>query len=492
MRKLGVNLLMCCSLLLYGCSSKKFDRIPDMPVSIDLKKLENLKKQKERVIVLTDINTDLKQAKEQDDVQSLIRLLTYSNEIDIEGIIATTSCWLKKGARENNLKDINNVIDAYEKVKPNLDIHAQDYPTADYLRSISCCGIEDYGEKEGKGFANAKYNNNKGVKLILDAIDKDDDRPLWISAWDGTNTLAQAIWQVKEERSDIEFNKFLSKIRVYAIFDQDGSGKWLRDNFGDKLYYIVTPTPLGNGRYYDYSTSAAISTKKDGANNDVISNQWIKDNIQSKGVLGKVYPDVAYIEEGDSPSFMHLIQNGLNIPSHVEYGSWGGRWIYRMSEDGEFKTKEKNKFYTHAADTIIGVDNKTYKGNEETLFRWREDFQNDFANRLDWSITNDYSNANHAPVIENQLNCILANKSETLTIQVKATSANNSQLKYDWIYYKEVGDYNKNITFNCDNNKCSFVVPNDSEGKTFSFVCKVTSVGKYPVVSYSRFFIAVK
>ena len=42
-----------------------------------------------RVIVLTDIEAD------PDDTQSLIRLLLYSNNIDIKGLIATTSTWQK-------------------------------------------------------------------------------------------------------------------------------------------------------------------------------------------------------------------------------------------------------------------------------------------------------------------------------------------------------------------------------------------------------------
>ena len=42
---------------------------------------------KHRVIILTDIEAD------PDDTQSLVRLLLYSNEIEIKGLVATTSCW---------------------------------------------------------------------------------------------------------------------------------------------------------------------------------------------------------------------------------------------------------------------------------------------------------------------------------------------------------------------------------------------------------------
>jgi hypothetical protein len=45
---------------------------------------------KHRVIVLTDIEAD------PDDAQSLIRFLMYTNQWDVEGLIATTSIHQKK------------------------------------------------------------------------------------------------------------------------------------------------------------------------------------------------------------------------------------------------------------------------------------------------------------------------------------------------------------------------------------------------------------
>lgn len=45
--------------------------------------------EKPRVVILTDISHA------PDNQQSLVRFLTYSNLFDVEGIIATTSCWRK-------------------------------------------------------------------------------------------------------------------------------------------------------------------------------------------------------------------------------------------------------------------------------------------------------------------------------------------------------------------------------------------------------------
>ena len=93
---------------------------------------------KNRVIILTDIEAD------PDDTQSLVRLLLYSNVIDIEGIIATTSCWM---TGEVHPQSINKVIQAYEKVQPNLLKHRPDYPETKALFPLVKQGLPEYGMK---------------------------------------------------------------------------------------------------------------------------------------------------------------------------------------------------------------------------------------------------------------------------------------------------------------------------------------------------------
>ena len=49
--------------------------------------------EKSRVIVMTDI------ANEPDDQMSMVRFLVYSNQYDIEGLIASTSTWMRNKVR---------------------------------------------------------------------------------------------------------------------------------------------------------------------------------------------------------------------------------------------------------------------------------------------------------------------------------------------------------------------------------------------------------
>src|SRR6187401_1374556 len=81
-----------------------------------------------RLAVLTDIGGD------PDDQQSLVRLMLYANEFEIEALIASASGTrgeLKKSIVQPDL--IRQIVRAYGEVLPNLKKHAEGWPTAEQL-----------------------------------------------------------------------------------------------------------------------------------------------------------------------------------------------------------------------------------------------------------------------------------------------------------------------------------------------------------------------
>lgn len=81
---------------------------------------------------------------EPDDSESLVRYLTYSNQFQTEGLVATTSTWLKNETDPDAMLDI---IHAYEKVVDNLNHHApadSQYPSAEHMRSLVRAGSPVY------------------------------------------------------------------------------------------------------------------------------------------------------------------------------------------------------------------------------------------------------------------------------------------------------------------------------------------------------------
>ncbi len=202
--------------------------------------VEELTHQRHRMLVLTDIEAD------PDDTQSLVRLLLYSNSIDIQGLVATTSVHMKT---EVHPESIRNVIRAYGDVLPNLRLHEPGFPDADFLMGLVTEGRPEYGMSgvgEGK--------DTPGSERIIELLEADDDRPLWISVWGGVNTQAQALHTIRETKSPDEARKLRAKLRVYTISDQDDSGIWMRQGVPRCVLYRE-PREVTSGRPGQRSTT---------------------------------------------------------------------------------------------------------------------------------------------------------------------------------------------------------------------------------------------
>jgi hypothetical protein len=130
----------------------------------------------QRVIVLTDIEN------EPDDTQSMVRFLTYSNQWDVEGLVATTSVHQRDKTAAWRIREI---IEAYAKVQENLVKHEPGYPTADYLLSVLREGRPAYGMN-----AVGQDMDSPGSEMIIRVVDREDTRPVWVLVWGGPNCLA--------------------------------------------------------------------------------------------------------------------------------------------------------------------------------------------------------------------------------------------------------------------------------------------------------------
>ena len=445
--------------------------------------------QRHRVIVLTDIEAD------PDDTQSLVRLLLYSNQIDIKGLVATTSVWKKTSISPET---IVKVINAYGEVQSNLNQHEEGYPTEEELLALVKEGLPVYGMKgvgEGK--------DSEGSEWIIKHLENDDDRPLWISVWGGVNTLAQALYEIRDTYTEKEADEMISKLRVYTISDQDDSGNWIRNNFTN-LFYIVSP-----GDDYGSATWSSINTYVDGINNDEISNRWLAENIQQDhGPLGAVYPDVAWGVEGDTPAYLLLIPNGLNVPDRPDWGGWGGRYEFYQPEfesigegGSDVVVKPENReIWTNASDsyTPYMFDNygraveqadTTVTDDKVTLWRWRDDFQNDCAARMDWT-TKSYDEANHPPVpVLEGSDQITVQSGESFTLDARNSyDPDGDNLSFLWFHYPEAGSYNELIPVPGAENvyHVNFVAPEVDKPETAHIILEVTDKGKPALSRYKR------
>ena len=444
---------------------------------------------KPRVLVLSDIEAD------PDDTQSLIRFLLYCNEWDVEGLIATTSIHQQsRVAPESMLR----ILEAYRKVQPNLLLHEKGYPSYEQLKAVVKHGLAVYGMNgvgEGK--------DSPGSEWIIKSLEKNDDRPLWICVWGGPNTLAQALWKIKNKMQAAEAEKMYKKLRVYTISDQDDSGPWIRKNF-PSIFYVVTP-----GYNYVHATWLGMSFPMPGSNAEVTSNEWLAKNIQQgHGPLGAAYPDVAYGMEGDTPSFLNLINNGLNDPEHPNYGGWGGRYEFYLPEfedsnSGMFHREnwpkdepETRPIWTNANDSIVStIDRKPYGGNRETIWRWRGDFQNDFAARIQWT-TKKFSECNHPPVPHlGHPDHFTVKSGELFHLSAAGTTdPDGDSNSFLWFQYKEAGTYKGNVSFRPYASNLYDVpvtAPVVDSPQTIHFILRVTDKGSPALSRYKRVIVTV-
>jgi hypothetical protein len=449
--------------------------------------------EKPRVIVLTDIEN------EPDDQQSLVRFLVYSNQWDVAGLIATTSTHLRDKVAPERIRAL---IRTYGRVQPNLLLHEPGFPSEARLLSVVRAGLPGFGlQMVGSG------KDSSGSELIVAEADRKDHRPLWVLVWGGPNVLAQALWKLRETRTPAQLARFVSRLRVFTISDQDDSGPWLRTNF-PKLFYIASPGVHAGGGYHA-STWAGISGDRfhgrfSGPDFAIVDNPWLDANVRSKGPLGAEYPQTKFIMEGDSSSFLYLIGNGLGDPEHPDWGSWGGRYeLYRPRTRKWFALPETRAFWSDAEDEVSAPDGNWHTTNKATIWRWRQAYQNDFAARMDWTIR-PYRSANHPPAVRLAVpDTIRARPGQTVTLSAQGTTdPDGDRLSYRWFYYGEAGSFTVSQgktgdpidIADADAPIASFVVPAGRVMRlgTMHMIVAVTDDGTPALTRYRRIIVNVQ
>lgn len=414
-----------------------------------------------RVIVTTD--------GEIDDRCSMIRFLLYVNDWNVKGLIHSSSKYHWKGDADHPghtwepVSWLDRQLDAYAAVYPNLKKHDKNYPSPEYLRSQVFVGnIALEGDMR---------KPTPGSDHIVEVLLEPDTSPVWLQAWGGSNTIARALKTIQEDHPD-RVDEVIQKARIYLITEQDNTLKTYLSKEWPGLVILRSSGESFGSIAYGWSKFQSKEQK------NYFKAPWMTSNIlENHGSLCSMYEakENRFRSEGDTPAFLHVINNGLHSEIDPSYGGWGGRFDYRNS-------------------IWKSVDKKGTPPEKHSILRWAIDFQNDWAARADWCVS-EPGKANHPPVVilfgENHLD---AKPGEVISLNTEnSTDPDGDQLNFNWFYYREASHCKADVKIENNNSAVARLqVPSEAEkGDLIHAICRVSDSGEPQLARYARVVITV-
>jgi hypothetical protein len=423
--------------------------------------------EKPAIIVLTDTGGDT------DDEQSMVRLLLYSDMLDVRAICITSRMGHGQDIKPEIVYD---QIEAYRSVYPNLLLHSDGYPEPDYLRSVVKYGQGDHASL-GEGY------DTEASGYIIKVIDESDET-VHVAVWGGLRELAQALWKVKETRTQEQVAEFCRKILVHDINDQDHHRDWITGNFPAIRFIANGYNKTGSiWGVRELATFRGMYMTGDVSMQD---GDWVRKNVHGHGPLSDTYQLHGHgtdgMKEGDTPTFLGLISNGLNVAERPDWGGWGGR--YRLL---------RNNLYIDAPDFLNGKMNERH-----TVSRWRPAFQNDFMARLKWCVE-PYGKVNRNPVAavngmaEKSPLFINAVTGQELVFDASESfDPDGDELSFNWVFYYEIY-FPGCVVFNVssDGSICKLTVSESTGDENLHLILEVTDNNTPSLTGYKRIIINV-
>jgi len=427
-----------------------------------------------RYIICTDMT--------HDDDNSLIRLLHYANEIDIEAIIVTD-----QGPETQRIENwpnqmwnrVQGIIDAYGQVVDNLKLHDPNFPSADYFRGITkqgkgtaqrLTGSTDNGQERFWDYV-GEGRNSEASDFLQEVFDREDDRPIYVGFWGGAITFAQAIWKYQQSHTEEQVQKLMDKLIFHCISFQDVTF----DMFVD-LDSIGKNLGTGKPFYGNYKEERLIPAMllADGNNFWNYIGAVHEEKIHEySGPLGDLYDNGG---EGDTPAFLNLISMNLGLTNILKpgYGGWG------------------DMFHAYGLKNVWTANPD--EANE--LVRWMPEASNDFYARCMWEEYS-YESCNHAPVAAysgdytRNFVHLFAEEGEELMLNANGSmDPDGDELSFKWWHYNTADTFKGQVNIKGMNKKeASLIIPKMDTGQSIHIILEVKDSGKPKLTSYKRVII---
>ena len=462
---------------------------------------------------------------ELDDQNTLIRYLLYSDQFNTEGLVYASSSvhwagdgkgtkWSTPRGEYNRMASkpcpctswrwkpgerfIDETVEAYARVYPNLKVHSRGYPAPDELRAKIYVGNIEFDGDISK--------DSPGSELVARLLLDEKPGPVYLLTGAGQSTIARALSSIQlKHESAPEWPAIRQKVTRKAIIqswgDQDGTyASYIKPNWPDIEFRQMATATWGYGArgvvLPQYASYLAAGWMKPGVSDvgpfGALYRVWgdgkqmvpgdlvdyfgfsgvTAEELKAKGymVWTPLQEEGSWISEGDTSIFMNLIDNGLRGHQDATYGGWGGR---RGTDH----------------------DDKGATPRDYATARWFGPAQQDFAARMKWTVTPRFNGANHAPVVsvKGPVDRSAA-RGETVRLEGRASDPDGNAVTLKWWQYTDAGTYPGSVALRMrDPSSVSFEVPSSaSPGQTIHLILEATDNGAPALTRYQRVIVTVQ
>jgi len=318
--------------------------------------------------------------------------------------------------------------------------------------------------------------NNSAASDRLIQIVNSSNVPVNVSIFGGARELAQALFDARRDPS-IDIDNFVSKLRVYSVDDQDaldststgrspsGTLNWIVNSFPDLL--VVNSGNVGDEGAGNGQSQALRGFYQ---NTDLTTQVFVDElraqgNPAINGDLSDLYPTRGYdggpiftgadtgtvlVKEGDTPSFLYFLPNGLSDPDDPSLGGFGGRFE---------QLDPSVNYWTPARDFLPSGNTNVFAQRQYSIARFRAEVQSDFLGQLSHQ---QFGAGDVGPTAvlsinesagDRSLNVLYENASigETLTLDASQSfDPNGENLEYRWFVYDEPSSFSGTAVFSSD------------------------------------------
>ena len=519
---------------------------------------------KPRVVITAD--------PELDDNNTIIRAILYSSDVRFEGLVYVSSQFHWRGDGKGTTqyiadreysrlglcpcatwrfspdeRFIDNIVDAYARVYPNLKVNDPDYPTPAVLKSKIKWGNVDFDGDFSK--------DSDGSNLIKSLLLDNEPGPLYVTAQGGESTIARALRSIygqyaKTKQWAAIREKVSRKLIIIPSGDQDGTeASYIRPNWPDVRIYEFSGINFG----YGAQLRAAPEDQK------YFTPEWTQQNISSRGPIGALYrvwgdgkqmvkgdptdyfglagytsdqlkqkgymvwmppqPKGSFLGEGDTPTFLNLIANGLRAYENPQWGGWGG-WMHPGVKMPSFfgppppvAPIDASGIARGLAPAGSGTNTASIPQKKQSIdyssfhfppvpprtaaiaARFFAAAENDLAARMLWSVTPRYSDANHPPRVRIRGPLAFsAAPGATVQLRGEVSDPDHNAVSVTWWQYNDAGTYPGDITLsNPSTLTTAFRVPDDAKtGQTIDVILEGTDNGTPALTRYQRVVVTVR